>query len=377
MNNIIKSLIVILILNTYFLSPIISQEMIITIPERFNIDEFPLPPFPKEVIKKLEVTDYKNDLLNNINIRSIKLEEIEYTYYPEILKSRIHNKSLLYQTGKIETNFNSVTIGYIPEYYNNFFFISGSLGYQSLTNKVELTGSYKEYRLPINLGLDFDLQKQFINLSIGQNNYYSEWRISPEIRSNSNSIYLHFHDNRTFKPYADIYFETLEDYYGILALGSDSFRLGISIIDLNPLPFFHYKQKFKNWGLLIDSKVNDELFDYSINFSYMENIYMKFGLGMTIDNNYNDITPYISFKENVLPGERIYRVSMEEITIIYSFIKDDFASIISLDIKTNNSYELELEITYKEFGLGSSFEFNNDIDDYSLGLYITYKAGEL
>ncbi len=377
MNNIIKSLIIILILNSSFLIHINSQEMIITIPEKFNINEFPLPPFPAEVIKKLEVINYQNELLNSIDIRTVELNEIEYKYYPEFLKKGIHNKSLIYQTGKIETDFNSIYIGYIPEYFNNFFSISGSLGYQSSTNEIELIGSYNEYRLPVNLGLEFDIGQQFINLSIGQNDYYREWFISPELKLNSNSLNIHFHDDRFIKPLIDISFISLENSYGVLALGWDFFRLGITLIDLNPLPFIQYNKDFDNWGFLIDSKVDLDLFDYSVNLIYRKNLYMRFGLGMTLDENYSDITPYISFKENILPGERTYRVSMDEINILCSFIKDDFASIISLDINNMNNYNFELEMNYKEYGLGSSFEFNTDIDDYSIGLYITYKAGKL
>lgn len=374
MNNTIKFLIIILILNSSFLNQINAQEITITIPQKFNINEFPLPPFPEEIINKLEVIDYESDLLGIIKIREIELDNFEFNYYNEFLNNRIHKKSFLYHESKLGTDFESFYIGYNPEYYNNFYYISGNIEYDFGTQLVNLNAIYKEYRLPVSLNVLFDLQKQSLNFSLGQKDYFNEWYINPIISLNSSSISLYYNENRNIFPLVDLNFTSTTNNYGAVALGLDSFRLGVTILNLNPMPYFTFKKDFKNWGFLVDTNVNAELFDYNMNIIFRKDVYLGLGLGLTMSEDYNDFTPYLLFRENYLFGERTYKLSGSEFSFVCSFINDDLTSIILFNIQNINNFTLGLEMEYKEFGLGCNFEYKDDVEP-TIGLFLTYKAG--
>ena len=146
MNTNIKILLIILI-HVIFQLKVSTQEIIIKVPEKFNEKVLPLPPFPLEIISQLNVENLDNNI-DNIEIRSVDIDKINYKYWYEFLNNTVHKKSQIYQSISIDTNFEDITLGHSIDYQNNNFDFTAFSKVGISMNPLNLYIGFKEFRLP-------------------------------------------------------------------------------------------------------------------------------------------------------------------------------------------------------------------------------------
>lgn len=336
-----------------------SKEIVITIPQEFLNNQYPLPPFPQEAINTLPQEDIDTELMDRIEVRSIGISEIDYGYYPYFLKSSLNSETLISLGSTIKSDYNSISPGIFGEYINNGYLLSGGISYLSDRNLPYIEGRYHEYRLPLYIDLDGDTNQTVLEL--GYKDYYKSWSITPVIFIDRASIYLSYYNKNGLKPYIDSGFKAVDKRYTSLAYGSESLRLGLSNIDSLFLPYLDISKKVDRWLIELNSDIEGDIinrddfsWDYNIGFTRREESVLRFGSGTFIDSKYNP-DPYIFIKENYFPGERSYRVSEDEICFTTSFIKDDLASIISLTVTDFKEWDIGMELDFSGFTLSSGF----------------------
>lgn len=344
MNSNIKILIIILV----FTSNIFARELIITIPEKYGLNYLPLPPFPEEVMNSLDEVSNTEVLLNTQVVRDIKLNSINYTYYPEFLDFGIGNRSFLSHSGGIETDLKGVKLLYLAEYAGNNFVINGGLSFDTKQTLLNIKGEYREFRLPIDLSITGSMDDLEYSMTAGQTDYYRSWSINPGLKNGNLFINIDYKDRRFIKPYFSFDYISSVENSGVAALGWKSFRTGLSFINYSIYPYIEYTKIFNQLDLNLKSEVNNEKVDYRVTGTIINKNFIALGLGNTIANNYKEYNPYLYIRENILPGTREYQISMEDINFKCSFIKDQFKAIISLKYLYNsNQFSMDMLLTYK------------------------------
>lgn len=339
MNNTIKSLIIILLLS--FTSKIFTQELVITIPEQFSINDLPLPPFPLEVINKMDEEIYDIGLLDDSIVREISLNEIEYIYYPEFLEFKISNKVYLSHNVILESDITNIKSSYLSNFSNNNYLLTTGLGFNTDDNSIDLVLEYNEFRLPIDLSVEGSLEDNDIFFSFGDENYFSTWMLTQGIDDNDLFIEGTFKNDISLKPFFDIGFKDINQYYISSALGWPLFRGGISVVSNDLYPFIEIEKKVNKFIYRFETTADYEYIDYNLSATYINSNIISIGIGSTLEDNYNSIEPYIYLEENFLFGNREYKFSIDDINIEFDFINDYLTSIISINYIYDSS-----EITF-------------------------------
>ncbi|MGL1891710.1 MAG: hypothetical protein OCD02_08785 [Spirochaetaceae bacterium] len=345
MNVIINRVLIILILTISFISQINSQDIVITIPDKFTVLDLPLPPFPKEIINSIEVINYDSELINDIFVRPILQDSISYIYYPNILNNRLTSNGLLYQVFSLETDFSSIMLSYNPEYSTNNYSISSLISYDSDENLVDAEVTYNEYRFPIDIKVTSNFLDLSLELSLSYYDYTKFWSITPFISQDLSSIYLKYIDDTFIRPTAQFIYDTNNNYWGSFGLGGIDFRVGIATYTDYFFPYLEYTKTLGKSLVGVVTNIDEDRIDYRVVYEY--NSRFLAGLGTELLEGYSDFEPYLMFSEDFIFGQREYRISMEELNFSFSFINEHITSIISLEFLNLEFNTFELLISYK------------------------------
>ncbi|MBN2617057.1 MAG: hypothetical protein JXR64_01955 [Spirochaetales bacterium] len=350
MNNIIKILIVIYLINSYNNLDAMSEGIIITIPEKFSQNSLPLPPFPIESFTPIETIDNTDIYLNDILVRGIDINSIEYYEYNEFLNRKITTKGFYSYSLFSETDFESFNIGFSPEYSSNQFKMLGKASLNPINFNYYMGLLYSEYRLPFSLSIYGLLNNESL---LGKIDLESKGPLHPLLTFSINSNNF---------------------YNGYIGLGSNDIKIGVSVVKNNFYPYLKIDKKIMYVPYTFYTELIGEDIRYLTGFTYglQRKILLSGGVQL---NNY-DIEPVFYIKENLFFGEREYLLSLNELNFNFGFIKDKFNSIISLNILDFNLYKFSLGISYNQkFSLNNYIHYDLDLREIKVGLMFEYKVG--
>ncbi len=371
MNTNIKILLIILI-HVIFQLKVSTQEIIIKVPEKFNEKVLPLPPFPLEIISQLNVENLDNNI-DNIEIRSVDIDKINYKYWYEFLNNTVHKKSQIYQSISIDTNFEDITLGHSIDYQNNNFDFTAFSKVGISMNPLNLYIGFKEFRLPFILIAEFEELYPSITLKDQSYDYY--WSFYLSNREN-NSIKIKYKGNYRLNYLLEFNYVD-KNIYGSGGLGYDFFKIGLSFQKLVLFPYLDIYLKLDPLLMKFETLSLNNVMDYRISMHYKKNN-MDFSLllGSLIDNEYRLKTGYLSIGENLFWGKREYSISANDFRIVSSFINGNFTGIIEFNMDFINSYIYLVGIKYRDiFRLDSSLTIKNNTI-YEVGIKFRYNLGE-
>lgn len=380
-NTSIKSLFIILILNTYYISSIYSTEIIITVPDQYNSNEMPLPPFPEEVVNELNVNEFDSEIKSIKDARWIKQKYIDYNYYTDFLNLAPPAKGYVSSTFSIYRDSSNVELTVTPEYKSNSFKLTGAAKYSIDTGIFNMDAEYREFRAPINIIIGADYNNSTYSFLAGNIDYYNKWYLNPVFKETTTEYNILFIDKRYIRPFVQLYYSTEKDHYGAAALGANfsygNFRGGTSIIDRTILPYGEFY--FKNGSFITngETEVEQDYVSYLIEAGYKKETYFKAGGGIDMYTDYEYI-PFLSFKENLFFGQREYKIYQDKLYFDLSYYKGSFLSKISFGIEQIKNVSLSIEAgIYDVFNIQSSLLYNSEVNDYFWDLRFEYKVGNL
>lgn len=381
MNINIKKIVIILVLFIKIFLPIFGREIIITVPDQYNTTDLPLPPFPNEVINRLDQNNYEDEIIINQNVRDIPQVKIVYKYYRNFLNQNISNKLSLYNTFGGESDFESVSLYYKPELFNNNFFFQASAQYNLITADYDFYINYREFRLPLDVGIKGELQDRSLLMSLKYTDFLTKLSLEGEFNKDLIGVNLLYSYNSSFMPYVHGAYNNLGDYYGALGLGWDwsilDFRLGPGVINGSVFPYIDLNFKKGLFLINIDTKVSEDNLDYLGELGFNNKNYFKLGGGLTVYKPGDKYEPYISLRENIIAGYRTYRLYKDKFLFDFEIYKKLYTTLFSITIEELNLYTILVENSkYNKYIIRSSMTYNREEKEFTGNIQFEYKVGK-
>lgn len=342
-----------------------SNEIVITIPDKYNNKTLPLPPFPKESLSRLEVVD--ENILDDITLRTIGIKELSYRYLPEFLTFSIDQDRYYEQSFFIGTDLKTTEFGYSYSSFSNLnsFTIGGD--YSFIESEYDLNVEGSIYNSVVDLNSELSLGDKSLLFEINDRDYYTQWSINLGYITEGFNMDLLYDSKNNFHPFFELGYHYGDILNGSFALGSSNVSAGVSYLNSRIYPYLKM-----DWGVVdfITIKEEDEM-DYSVSFTPSLQHLFSIKTGLLIDD-YTVNTPYLSIEEDIFWGSRVYTISYDNLSVEFNFINNLINTIITVTLSSEYNYLITLDFSWMNiWSIIGEFEYTDTTTSLFLGFNYT------